>query len=233
MVRGHFPSWHFCSGTTSTHLGIFLRNLELFLALTRPAATAQLRRFGRKFPDQAAAHQPSERLDEEIPGIVLLFFARPTPHREMAHQHNVPLLEERETRRTMRQPADVLRRPAQQRAFGGHQTAIRSGIHWFDKSENDAFRGMRLKKLVLCRIDEISDEKPAARPRPGRARREEPVPAQRPARLDSRAIPAQVRRGERSNPGIRRGLRKGIRRRVRRGLRMGFPSHPAQRPSNG
>jgi hypothetical protein len=238
MVRGHFPSWHFWNGTTSTRLGRFLRNLGLSLsrrapsrararALTRPAAAAQLPQFGRKFPDQAAAHQPGERLNEEIPGIVLLFFPRPFPHREMTHQHDVPFLEERETRRPMRQPADVFRRPAQQRAVGGHQTAIRRGIHWFDKRKDNALRGMRLKKLILGRIDEISDEKSAACLRPGRARRKEPVPAQRPVGFDSRAITVQVRRGERSNPSLRRGIRTRVRRRVRRDFRMGFRAHPA------
>jgi hypothetical protein len=78
---------------------------------------------------------------------------------------------------------------------------------------------------MVCGIDEISNEKSAAPPLPGRATREKPVPVQRPARLENRAIAVQVGCGECSNPEVRRGLRSGV--------RMGFPAHPAQRPSNG
>ncbi len=187
--------------------------------------TALLPRFGNKFPNKAAAHQPCERLNKKIPGIVLTSSRGPFQHREMAYQNDAPIVEQCESRWTMRQPTDVFRRPAQQRSFRRDQAAIRGRTHRFNKSKDNAFGGPRLKKLVICGIDEISDEKPAALARSGRARGEKPVPAQRSARLEDCAILPQVRCGERSNPEVRREVRSSV--------RIGFPAHPAQRPSNG
>jgi hypothetical protein len=122
----------------------------------------------------------------------------------MAYQNRIATLEQCESRWTMRQPPDVFRRPAQQRSFFRNQAAIRGGTHRLDKSKDNAFRGLRMKKLMACGIDKMPDEKSSANPRPWRAGYEEPVPAQRSARLKYRAIAPQVRRGKRSNPGVRR-----------------------------
>jgi hypothetical protein len=143
----------------------------------------------------------------------------------MAYQNGIATLEQCESWRTMRQPPDVFRRPAQQRSFFCNQAAVRRGTHRLDKGKDNAFRGLGSKKLMVCGIDKMPDEKSSSSPRIWRARYEEPVPAQRSARLEYRAIAPQVRRGKRSNPGVRREVRSSV--------RMGFPAHPAQRLSNG
>src|SRR6202035_307464 len=122
----------------------------------------------------------------------------------MAYQNGIATLEQCESRWTMRQPPDVFRRPAQQRSFFCNQVAIRGGTHRLDKSKDNAFRGLGSKKLMSCGIDKMPDEKSSSSPRPWRARCEEPVAAQRSALLEYRAIAPQVRRGERSNPGVQR-----------------------------
>src|ERR1700730_16723754 len=143
----------------------------------------------------------------------------------MAYQNGIASLEQCESRWTMRQPPDVFRRPAQQRSFFCNQAAIRGGTHRLDKSKDNGFRGLRSKKPMVCGIDEMPDKKSPSSPRIWRGRYEEPVPAQRSARLTYRAIAPQVRRGEFSNPEVRREVRSGV--------RIGLPAHPAQRPSNG
>jgi hypothetical protein len=84
----------------------------------------------------------------------------------MTDQNRTPILEQCESRWTMRQPADVFRRPAQQRSFFCNQVAIRGGTHRLDKSKDNAFRGLRSKKLMVCGIDEMPDEKSSSSPRP-------------------------------------------------------------------
>src|ERR1700730_531626 len=143
----------------------------------------------------------------------------------MAYQNGIATLEQCKSWWTMRQPPNVFCRPAQQRSFFCNQLAIRGGTHRLDKSKDNAFRGLGSKKLMVFAIDKMPDEKSSSSPRTWRARYEEPVPAQRSARLEYRAIATQVRRGEFSNPDVRRGIRSGV--------RMGFPAHPAQRPSKG
>src|SRR3982074_1186004 len=106
----------------------------------------------------------------------------------MADQDGFPIHVLPERQATMRQPSDVLRRPAQQRSFRGNQASIQGGTYRFDKSEHNAFRGLWPKELMVCGIDEISNEKSAAPPPLGRATRKKPVPVQRPAHLKNHAI---------------------------------------------
>jgi hypothetical protein len=84
----------------------------------------------------------------------------------MTDQNRTPILEQCESRWTMRQPTDVFRRPAQQRSFFCNQVAIRGGTHRLDKSKDNAFRGLRSNKLMVCGIDEMPDEKSSSSPRP-------------------------------------------------------------------
>ena len=120
----------------------------------------------------------------------------------MTDQNRVSILKKCESRWTVRQPTDVFRRPAQQRSFRRHKAAVRGRTYRFDKSKDNAFRGLRLKELVVGGIDKIADEEPAALPRAGGPRSEESVSAQRSARLKDRTIASQVGRGERSNPNV-------------------------------
>jgi hypothetical protein len=202
MVRGSYWRWHLRCGTTSTHSGSFYEFWNLSLARTRAHGAGFLSRFGNQLRDQAAAHEPSECLNEEVPGIVLVFFGRPFPHREMTNQNGSPILEQRESRWPMCQPTDVLNRPAQQRSFLSDQTVIQGRTNRLNIGKNDAFRWMGQKKLIICGVSEISDKKSTARACPSGTRRQEPVPTQRYTRLNDRPVPAQVRRGERSNPEV-------------------------------
>jgi len=49
----------------------------------------------------------------------------------------------------MRQPTDVFHGSAQQRSFLSNQAAVCGRPYRFDKGKNNAFRGLRLKKLML------------------------------------------------------------------------------------
>jgi hypothetical protein len=84
----------------------------------------------------------------------------------MPYQNGIATLEQCESWGTMRQPTDVFRRPAQQRSFFCNQVAIRGGTHRLDKSKDNAFRGLRSKKLMVRGIDEMPDEKSSSSPRP-------------------------------------------------------------------
>jgi len=71
----------------------------------------------------------------------------------------------------MRQPTDVFRGPAQPRSFLSHQAAVCGRSYRFDKGENNAFRRLRLKILMVSALNDVSDEESAPRSRqicPGR-----------------------------------------------------------------
>src|ERR1019366_10714261 len=136
MVRECAGRWYFRYGTNSADLGRICASFcqsprpgqtgtcsakveahpswDLTLVLSRGARCAGHGCLGSKFSNQPAAHQPRQRLDEEIPGKVPMLLRRPCPHREMAHQDGSSILEKRKPGSPMRQPADILSRPAEQ-----------------------------------------------------------------------------------------------------------------------
>jgi hypothetical protein len=203
MVRLRDSRWHLWGGTTSTHSGKTLRSLGWSFGRKVPLHCALNRGLGRKFSDQAAAHEPRQRLNEEISGIVLVLLPRPISHREMAHQRDLSILEKLEARWAMSQPANVFGRFSHERSFRSYQAAMRSGIRRLDEREDDAFRRLHVQELVIGSVDQISNEESAARLYTGCAGREKSVSARRPPRFGHCAIAVQIGCGKRANPCVR------------------------------
>ena len=84
--------------------------------MSNPAGLAdrRARPLGEQLAYQRAAHQPGQRLNKEVSGEMPVLSARPAAHRDAAHHRRELVVVKRKARRAMRQPADVLKRPAQQ-----------------------------------------------------------------------------------------------------------------------
>ncbi len=155
--------------------------------------------FSGEFAYQSAAHQPTTRLNEEVARKMLVFFRRPCTHGEMPDHCGKLILEEDETRRTMREPADVIKRFPEFGSGGGNESAMQRAANGLYKSEHQAFRRLRSKtRELLCR-NQVAEEK-SGPPRPLGARRFKPPAPQAPRALGAGAIAAQVGRGQRANP---------------------------------
>ena len=127
----------------------------------------------------------------------------------MADHRGETVLEEYEARQTMREPADVGERFAQQAIRGAHQAAMERAIDGRDKSEYEAFGRLRLKELEFVRRHEVAHEEAAAHSgtREGRFK---PVSAQAAAALRTGPEAAEVRRSQRADPAHRRHARLGL-----------------------
>lgn len=133
----------------------------------------------------------------------------------------------------MRQPANVLRYLAEQGPFPSDHSLVKSGANRLKKCKNDAFRGSGLEEFVVFRLKKISDEETCSGFGPALGRSNESIPTQGPAPDSNRAIPAQVRRSQGSNPGDVQNVFPRPGSRVRTTLVKFYPLHLAQRPSNG
>src|SRR5579863_300321 len=104
----------------------------------------------------------------------------PPLHRKMARQRDFPVVKKRKSRRTMRQPANVLRCLAEQGPFPRDHTLVKCGADRLKKCKNDALGGSGLEEFVVFRLKKISDEETRSGFRPAIGRSNESIPAQGP-----------------------------------------------------
>jgi hypothetical protein len=95
---------------------------------------------------QATTHQPGQRFDEKIPGIMFLLFLGPFSRGEMAHQDHALIIEKDKPGRAVCEPADVFRSSPQKRPFGDNQTPVRLTTYSFHENKYNALRGLRLEE---------------------------------------------------------------------------------------
>lgn len=113
--------------------------------------------------DEGAAHQPSERLNDKIPGIVFDSPGRPFLHGSMANECGVLGGKQLETRRAVRQPADIFGGTAHQAIWFADEPAMEAAANWLNEAEHQKLRWSGFEKRQSVRLEKIANKKSSRR----------------------------------------------------------------------
>src|SRR5713101_2252125 len=173
-----------------------------------PAPRRGARPFGEQPAHQPAADKPGQRLDEKVSGEMLMFCARPAAHGEVPHHCRKLVRIKHKPRGAMRQPADVIKRAAQQALRAAYQAAMKEPAERPKIHEGQAFRWFRRKKSKIVGSNQVAHEESqrgsgslSARRCATEAGMQEPVTAKTAAALSDGPIAPQIGLGQRANPG--------------------------------
>jgi len=167
-----------------------------------PAPCRGARPFGEQPAHQPAADKPGQRLDEKVSGEMLVFCTRPAAHGEVPHHCRELVRTKHKPRGAMRQPADVIKRAAQQALRAPDQAAMEGPAERPKIHKSQAFGWFRRKKSKIFGSNQVADEETQrssgslpARRCAGEARMQEPVAAETAAALGDGPVAPQVGSG--------------------------------------